>query len=264
MDLGLQGRTGLVTGGSKGIGRAIAFALAREGVDVAICARGRDDLQRTAQEIQKATGRRCIPIAADLKQEQECRRFVEEAVHSLGRADILVCSANEPGGGTFFTLSDQQWTSHMNLKFFSVVRTTRAVVPYMQQQRWGRIVIIAGMSARAVRPHGIDNGPVCAALSNFGKQLAQQVLRDGIRVNVLHPDITRTPRWLARIQREALLRGMSQEELEREEARSLPLGRLLEPEEIAHLAVFLCSPLADAIAGQSIAIDGGASLGIHY
>jgi 3-oxoacyl-[acyl-carrier protein] reductase len=265
MDLNLAGRVALVTGGSKGIGRSIALVLAREGVDIAICARGKEDLEKTAQEIHSSTERRCLPVQADLNSADECIRFVETAAGHFNRADILVCSANIPAeGATFFNIVDEKWISHMNLKFFSVVRCSREVLPHMQKNKWGRIIIISGMASRLVRLRGIDNGSICAALTNFGKQLAAQVIGDGIRVNTIHPDMTETQLLMTFMRREAEARGLSPAEVVNEKAATLPLGRLLKPEEIAHLAAFLCSDLADAITGQSVAVDGGASMGIHY
>lgn len=266
MDLHLTGRVALVTGGSKGIGRSIALTLAREGADVAICARGEAALEKTAQEISSTTGRRCLPVQADLSVAEDCARFVQTAVDHFGRADILVCCADRLGvtGGTLFTIPDEEWVYQMNLKVFSVVRCARAVVPHMQKSRWGRIVIIGGMATRLVRLRNMELGPVCAALANFGKQLAAQVIGDGIRVNVVHPDMTQTAMLATLLAQHAQARRVCLAEMEQETAAKLPLGRLLEPEEIAPVVAFLCSDVAGAITGQSLAVDGGAAMSVHY
>ncbi len=266
MDFGLTARAALVTGGSKGIGRSIALALALEGADVAILARGAEDLERTAREIRDATGRLCVTVQGDISSLQDCRRFVETAAERLGRADILVHCANTPSTatGTLLTIPDEEWVHHINLKFLGAVRCCREVVPHMQRIGWGRIVLIAGMSARRVSGNRMDNGAVCAALSNFGTQLAAQVIRDGIRVNVVHPQSAMTPRKVTDILSAARLRGVTPEEVERELVAKLPRGRFLQPEEVANLVVFLCSDLSDAITGQSIGIDGGAAKGVYY
>jgi 3-oxoacyl-[acyl-carrier protein] reductase len=265
MDLKLSGRVALVTGGSKGIGRSIALSLAQEGVDIGMCARGKEDLEKAAQEI-GSFGRQCLPVQADLNVPQECSRFIKVAADHFGRADILVCCANvlSERGGTFTTITDEDWVSHMNRKFFGYVRCAREVLPYMQENKWGRIIIISGMATRLVRLIGMDNGPVCAALTNFGKQLAAQVIGDGIRVNTIHPNLTRTQLVMDFLQKSANARGMTLDEIEKETASKLPLGRLQEPEDIAHLATFLCSDLADAITGQSLAVDAGADMSVHY
>ena len=152
----------------------------------------------------------------------------------------------------------------MNLKFFSATRCARDVLPHMQKNKWGRIIIVSGMATRLVRMVRMDNGPICAALTNFGKQLAAQVIRDGIRVNVIHPDMTRTHRLMTLLEYHAKARNMTIAEVEREKQANFPLGRFIEPEEIAYLVSFLCSDLADAITGQSIAVDGGAAMSVHY
>jgi 3-oxoacyl-[acyl-carrier protein] reductase len=264
MDLGLSGRVALITGGSKGIGRAIALALAAEAVDTAICARDRAALDATAAEVHDR-GRRCLSVQTDLSDDAGCRRFVETATAHFGRADILVCCANSPGpSGGFTEIPDARWLSHMAIKVHSAVRCARAVLPLMRANRWGRIILVGGMATRVVRPLTMDNGPTCAALTNFGRQLAAQVIQDGIRVNSIHPDLTRTPLILDRLAREAATRSVSVAEVEREATAALPLGRLIEPEEVAHLAVFLCSELAGAITGQSLAVDGGSAGAVFY
>ena len=268
MDLNLTNRIALVTGGSRGMGRSIAFTLAREGAEISICARGKEDLEKTAQAIRSQMGQRCLPIQADLSIAEECGRFVRDTIDHFGRADILVCCANElvKTFGTFFTITDVQWHSHMHLKFFSAVRLAKAVVPHMQKNKWGRIILVSGMASRSVRPMGMDHGPVCAALTNFGKQLGAQVIGDGIRVNTIHPDVTRNQLLMTILENEANERKISIEEAEKEKVATLklPLGRFLEPKEIAYLVAFLSSDLADAITGQSIAVDGGAAMSIHY
>jgi 3-oxoacyl-[acyl-carrier protein] reductase len=266
MQLSLVGKVALITGGSKGIGKSIAKALARSGARVAICARGIRDLEQTSAEIASETETECFAVQADLGSLEGCRTFVSTVVDRYDRADVLVCCANvlSDRGGTFSTITDEEWVSHMNLKFFSAVRCAREVLPHMQQRKWGRIVIISGMATRLVRMRAMDNGPICGALANFGKQLAAQVVRDGIRVNTIHPDFTKTDLLMSFLGREAAARKVPLQEVVDEMAQKMPIGRLIEPEEIAHLAAFLCTELADAITGQSIAVDGGAAMSVHY
>lgn len=266
MDLDLAGKVALVTGGSKGIGKSIAKRLARSGANVAICARGKSDLEDTSREIASETGRECLGVQADLGSLDDCQRFVTAAVDRFGGADILACCANvlSEKGGTFSTIADDEWVSHMNLKFFSAVRCAREVLPYMQRKKWGRVVIISGMATRLVRMRAMDNGPICSALANFGKQLSAQVVRDGIRVNTIHPDFTRTELLISFLKREATARNVPLEDVVAEMAQKMPIGRLIEPDEIAHLVAFLCTDLADPITGQSIAVDGGAAMSVHY
>lgn len=266
MDFDLSGKVALVTGGSKGIGKSIAKRLARLGADVAICARGEHDLDKTSREIASETQRKCLAVQADLSSLADCQRFVKTTVERFGRADILACCANvlSEKGGTFATIADEEWISHMTLKFFSAVRCAREVLPYMQRQKWGRVVIISGMATRLVRMRAMDNGPICSALANFGKQLAAQVVRDGIRVNTIHPDFTRTELLMSFLTREATARNVPLDDVVAEMTQKMPIGRLIEPDEIAHFVAFLCTDLADPITGQSIAVDGGAAMSVHY
>ncbi len=266
MKLNLEGRAALVTGGSKGIGKSIAMALAGAGVDTALCARGKEGLERARDEIASATGRKCVAVQGDLSANEDCKRVVKAAAERLGRLDILICSANALAdkGGTFETIPDEQWVAHMDLKFLSAVRCAREAVPHMASRKWGRIILVSGMSVRLVRARAMDNGPTCAAMTNFGKQLAAQVVGQGIRVNTILPDFTRTELLMAFFQREATARGTSLDAVVKDLASKMPIGRLIEPEEIAHLATFLCSDLADAITGQTIAVDGGAAMSVHY
>ncbi len=264
MDLELQGRTAAITGGSMGIGKGIALALAGEGVDVAICARHKEPLEEAAKEITKTTGRRVVPLQADMTDLEQVKAFIAKSAEAFGRLDILVYCANSPGGGTFADITDEAWQRHLDTKLLGCVRCVREVIPHMRRNQWGRIVIISGMAARITRPYAVDNGPVCAALANFGKQVAGEIARYGIRVNTIHPDGTMTPRLSFRMEKNAKLRGISVEEVMKEEKAKFPIGRLLQPEDIAHVALFLCSKWADPITGQSIAVDGGSAAAIIY
>ncbi len=264
MDLGLQGRTAAITGGSMGIGKGIALALAGEGVDVAICARRKEPLEETAKEITTATGRRVVPVQADMAVLEQVKSFIATSSAVLGRLDILVYCANSPWGGSFADITDEAWQRHIDTKLLGCVRCVREAIPHMRQNQWGRIVIISGMAARITRPYAVDNGPVCAALANFGKQIAAEVAGYGIRVNTIHPDGTQTPRHHYRMEKVARQRGISIEEVLKEERAKFPIGRLLDPEDIAHVALFLCSKWADPITGQAIAVDGGSATAIMY
>jgi 3-oxoacyl-[acyl-carrier protein] reductase len=262
----LDHRVALVTGGSSGIGKSIAENLAIDGANVAICARGKEKLEATAHEIYKSSGTQPLIVQEDLSVYEGCQRFVNKSFKHFGRIDILICCANTPPqmGGNFFAITDEEWTSHMNIKFFSAVRCSREVIPYMRKDKWGRIIFISGMGTRSVRLYTMDNGPICAALTNFGKQLSAQVIGDGIRVNTILPNMTRTERLMKSLKLRPKANERSLEEIEKEEIGKLPIGRFLEPEETAHLVTFLCSDLADGITGQTIAIDGGSSPCVYY
>ena len=264
IDLGLAGRVALVAGGSKGIGKGVALAFARQGVDVAICARGKQELENAAREISAATGRRILPIQADLARLEDVQRFVATSVASLGRIDILVYSANPFGGGTFAEISDENWCYHLDAKLLGCIRCCREVISHMKKNHWGRIVIMAGGAAHTIRPNSVDNGPICAGLANFGKQIANEVAPYGILVNTIHPSRTRTARMEGRIASIAHEEGITIEEAVKQDLKLTPIGRFMEPEDFANLALFLCSQLATAITGQSISVDGGRGTAITY
>lgn len=264
LDLGLEGRASLVAGGSKGIGKGVAFALARQGSDVAICSRGERELEQTANEISSLTGRRVLPIRADMTRLEDVQRFVATSAETFGRIDILVYSANIPSGGTFAEITDETWRYHLDVKLLGCLRCIREVIPHMQKNGWGRIIIIAGTGSRDLRPHSVDNGPVCSALANFGKQIANEVASSGILVNTIHPGLTCTPRMEIRLAREAREQGITLQEVLEQRRRRIPIGRLIQPEDIANLTLFLCSQHASAITGESIAVDGGATIAVSH
>ncbi|MBM3924594.1 MAG: SDR family oxidoreductase [SAR202 cluster bacterium] len=264
MDLGLKGKTAIVTGGSQGIGKATALALAREGVNVAICARGEGPLRQAAREIADATGVNTVPIRADVTNPSDIQALVADAVRDLGGIDILVSNAVNSVPGGVLTLKDSDWMNHISVKLMAFVRLAREVTPHMKKRGGGRIVVIGGMAARGVSATNASNAVTNAGVAATAKNLAEEVAKDGILVNCIHPGTTRTPRNVQLAQDRARLLNITVEEVRRQSLQSIPIGRMVEPEDIASLAVFLASNKAGAITGQSIAVDGGAGRGIYY
>lgn len=262
MELGLRGKTAAVTGASKGIGRAIARALAVEGVDLAICARTQADIERAAAEIADTTGVAAHPLAADLSQAEEVERFGAFATTRLGRVDILVNNAGAIPAGTIDTLADETWHRAYELKLWGYIRLSRALLPQMRAHGSGAILYIIGNAGRQPSPTYITGGPANAALMNFTKGLAADVGPQGIRVNAINPGPIRTERHAALTAAQAHARGMALEEMERDAARSIPLGRLGTPEEVAAVAVFLVSDAASYVHGAIVPVEGGLTLGV--
>src|SRR5271166_6232984 len=190
MDLGLQGKHAIVTGGSRGIGKAIARELAREGVDVTIVARNKGDLEATARELAAATNRRIIPLAADVTSKEQVDRMVAEAARQLGGLHILVNSGSAPGGSTapIETVVDEDLIQDFNTKYVGALRCSRAVIPFMKTAGWGRIINISGGNARIAG--NLSGGARNAALVHMTKTLAVQLGRHGITVNCIHPGTT--------------------------------------------------------------------------
>ena len=203
MDLGLRGKHAIVTGGSLGIGKAIALELAREGVDVAIVARTKDQLEATARELSAETGRRIIPLAADVTSKAQVDAMVAQAAAQLGGLHILVNSGSPPGGspgatGPIESIVDEDLLHDFDVKYVGALRCARAAIPYLKEQRWGRIINISGTNAR--NAGNLSGGARNTSLVHLTKTLAVQVGRFGITVNCVHPGITRTertPRLLA-------------------------------------------------------------------
>lgn len=262
MRIDLAGRVALVTGSTKGIGRAVAGVLVEAGARVVVCARTASDVSRTVEELggfPAATG-----LALDLSEPLSAERLVGHAIERHGRLDILVNNAVTSVQNTFAGLSDEDWNLHIQSKLAAYVRMCRLALPHLEAAGRGRIVNLAGMSARQVTDFRMTNGAVNAAVTNFGKHLSEQCGRKGITVNTVHPGLTETPRLAQGLQRWAELDGIPLEEERRRRQADIPIGRFVQPRELAQLVVFLCSDAAAAITGQAIAVDGGSGRGIPY
>ena len=261
MDLRLQGKHAIVTGGSRGIGKAIARELAREGVDVAIVARNKADLEATARELAAETNRRIVPLAADVTSKEQVDRMVAEAAQQLGGMHILVNSGSHPGGsatatGPIETVVDEDLIEDFNVKYVGALRCSRAVIPFMKTAGWGRIINISG---------GVRN----AGLVHMTKTLAVQLGRHGITVNCIHPGTTRTERTPSLLAARAAQLGVSPEEAERRDfAPDSPRGnaicRMVDASEVAFVAVFLASEKAWAVSGELLSASGGAGRSVYY
>jgi NAD(P)-dependent dehydrogenase (short-subunit alcohol dehydrogenase family) len=272
MDLGLQGKRAIVTGGSLGIGKAIARELAREGVDVAIVARSKDRLEAAAKELASETGRRVIPLAADVTSRAEVDAMVDQAARQLGGLHILVNSGSPPGGsatatGPIETVVDEDLLHDFNVKYVGALRCARAVIPHLKEQKWGRIINISGTNAR--NAGNLSGGARNTSLVHLTKTLAVQLGRFGITVNCVHPGITRTERTPSLLAARARELGVTSEEAEqRDFAPDSPRGnaicRMVDAAEIAYVTAFLASDRAWAISGELVVATGGAGRSVYY
>jgi NAD(P)-dependent dehydrogenase (short-subunit alcohol dehydrogenase family) len=257
MDLKLSGKTALVTGGSEGIGKGIALALAREGVDVAICARKKEPLEATAAEISKATGRKIVAIPADLTKDDESKNFIVQGHKALGRVDIMINNAGSAPGGVIEHLTEADWAQSMQLKFMGYVRCLRYALPIMVQQGGGRVVNLIGNDGVKPSYWEIAPGAANAAGQNLTLSLAGQYGRHNISFCAVNPGPVRTERWAGLVKAMSRDMKLSYEEADQLAPSSIPMGRIAEVEEVANLVVMLASPLMHMVNGTMIEIDGG-------
>ena len=257
MDLGLKGKVALVTGGSKGIGKAVAMALGREGCRLAICARGEGLLGQASDEIHRSTGTEVVPFIANLTQMDDVTHMVEAVIKHFGRIDILVNNAGNAPGGIIENLTEQDWAQALQLKFMGYVRCCKAVLPHMRKQGRGRVVNIVGNDGVKHSFWEITPGAANAADLNLTLSLAEQYGKENITFVAINPGPVRTERWDTLVVQMARDRGITVEEANRRSLSSIPLGRICNPEEVADLAAFLFSDRAHFINGTMINIDGG-------
>lgn len=257
MDLGLKSKVALVAGSSRGLGRAVAEELAREGADLVLCARGEDQLSRTVSEMEAMLGGRIIGVAADVAEQSGVDAVVGRALAEFGRVDILVTNAAGPPAGPFEAHSADAWREAVKLNLESAVNLCRAVLPGMKEREWGRILNITSIAVKQPVDGLILSNSVRAAVTGFARTLANEVAPYGITVNNLMPGYTRTDRLTELAEANARHRGTSPDEETASWERQIPAGRLGEPREFAALAAFLASERASYITAQSVAIDGG-------
>ena len=266
MDLELAGKAALVTGGSRGIGKAIARELALEGCDVAVAARGAEALEASARALAAESGRRVVAVAADTGDSASVRQMVERTVAMLGRLDILVNCAARPGGQgpapALAEITDAAFFEDMHVKVMGYLRCAREAAPYMRRQAWGRIVNISGLAAR-------NTGSTIGSMRNVAvaamtKNLADELGPSGINVTCVHPGLTRTEATPGVIAWRAAAENVSAAEIERRMAAGNSVRRVIDARDIARIVAFLASPKSVAINGDSIAAGGGVGRAIHY
>ncbi|MDA1089657.1 MAG: SDR family oxidoreductase [Proteobacteria bacterium] len=263
MDFQLKDKVAFVTGGSRGIGRAVALMLAGQGMNVAICGRTQESLDQTVADI-RALGVDAWAFQTDVSRLEDIERFVAAAAAAAGRVDVLVNNAVTSTSAPFDELTDDEFRYHIDVKLMAYIRIARLVLPHMQQQGGGRIVNIGGMTARIVAPLRMTNGVTNAGVANFTKQFAGYAARHNVTVNCVHPGYTATERIRQVFESEAKQASMDIDAVIAKRMTDIPLGKLIQPEDIASAVLFFCSPLAGMVTGQSIAVDGGSGEAVIY
>jgi NAD(P)-dependent dehydrogenase (short-subunit alcohol dehydrogenase family) len=258
MDLGLQGKVVLVTGGSKGIGCACARGFAAEGARVAIVSRDAANLTAAAQRLQ-ADGIDVLTVAADLADPAQATQMVRTVEAALGPVDVLVNSAGAARRTPPAELTAAHWHAAMDAKYYTYVHAIDAVLPGMAQRGAGAIVNVIGMGGKVASPIHLPGGAANAALMLATAGLAQAFAAQGVRVNAVNPGLTATDRLQEGFAAEARASGRPVDELLAQRQRALPMGRIAEPQEIADVVVFLASRRASYVNGAIVAMDGAAT-----
>ncbi len=257
MDLGLTGKVALVAAASRGLGRAVAEELAREGAHLVICARGAEALQETASAIRSSTGARVAEVVADLSTPEGVAKVASCALDDFGRVDILVTNAGGPPAGPFESHSSDAWHTAVRQNLDSVVELTRAVLPGMKERRWGRIINVTSIAVKQPVDGLILSNSIRAAVTGFARTLANEVATYGITVNNVMPGYTRTQRVEELAAKNASLKGTTPETERAIWEGQTPMRRLGEPAEFAAMVAFLASERASYTTGASIPVDGG-------
>ncbi len=257
MDLGLKGRVAIVAAASKGLGRAVADELAREGAEVALCARNATDLERAANEIGRATGRPVLWRVLDVTDQLGVKEFVNAVENRWGRVDVCVTNAGGPPAKPFVDITIEEWRAAVDLTLLSAVYFAREVLPRMRKNRWGRLVTITSVAVKQPIQRLLLSNSIRAAVTGLARTLANEFGPDGITVNNVCPGYTLTERLGELAEHLAEAGGTSRENVLKQWSSEVPLGRLGRPEEFAALVAFLVSERASYINGASIAVDGG-------
>ena len=258
MDMGIKGRSAIVTGGSRGIGHETARQFLEEGVRVTICGRNAQTLEAARAGLAKSTGGEVEAVVADMTREADIARLVETAQKRFGSVDILVNNAGQMYSGRFAVLNDAGLKEQLETKLFGFMRAIRLVYPIMKAQRWGRIVNLIGGAGKEPDPYMFGSGITNSALLNITKSLSTEFGEDNVLVNAVCPGWVDTNLWQRNAQGLAAeLNAGSEEEARRLAARKNSLNRFGKPEELANAIVFLCSERASYITGISLNLDGG-------
>jgi NAD(P)-dependent dehydrogenase (short-subunit alcohol dehydrogenase family) len=258
MQLTLNGRTALITGGSKGLGLAIALAYAKAGGHVALVARGAEALEAAKAEIQAAApAARVAAIPADIRTAEGCAAAASAAAAAIGPIDILVNNAGTSQRGPFLDITDALWEDDLNLKLMAAVRLCRAVLPGMRERRWGRIINVLNIGAKAPLATSTPTSVSRAAGMALTKAMANEYAPDNVLVNALLVGIIESDQWVRR--HAADQRNITWEEWKEEQGRSVPLGRIGKAEEFAAMALMLASEQGGYVTGTAINVDGGRS-----
>jgi 3-oxoacyl-[acyl-carrier protein] reductase len=258
MELGFDGKVALVAAGSRGIGRATALQLSREGAAVAICARGEDDLTKTVEDCQGPA----IGVQADVSERDDVERFVQDALDAFERIDVLVNNAGGPPRGGFEDVDSEAFRDALDLNLMSTISLTKECLPHLKEGDWGRIINITSISAKEPLEDLVLSNTARTGVLGAAKTLSREVAEENVTVNSVLPGLTGTDRLQNLIEGQASEAEISYEEAKAESESGIPMGRWGEPQELADVITFLASERASYVTGTALQVDGGLVSGL--
>jgi len=258
MNLGLKDKVAILGGASKGIGKGCAIALAKEGVNIVLCARNEESLEKTADEIRKL-GVEVLSLCADMSSTTDNKNIVEKTLMKFGKIDILVNNSGGPRAGTFFDFEEKDWDKAHNDVLKYTMRMISLVTPHMKNNHWGRIINITSLSVKEPAPTLILSNIYRSGVTALSKSICKELMKDNITINNICPGAFKTDRAIELMQKVAENENITIEEVEERSIKNLPLGRYQEIHEIGDLIAFISSENARGITGTNIQIDGGIS-----
>lgn len=262
MDMGIKDKVAIVAASSRGLGKAVAFGLAEEGVRLTLCSRGKEALEETAEEIKSGTNANVLALRGDVSKPEDVKEIILQTVKKYGTVHILINNAGGPPLGDFLNFSLEQWQRALELNLLSTINLTREVIPYMQSQKWGRIINITSVAVKQPIEGLILSNTSRAGVIGFAKSISNEFARDNILVNNVCPGRILTDRIMHLAQERAKRGNGNAEEIMNSWGKDIPLGRIGKPKEFADLVVFLSSERASYITGVTIQVDGGIVKGI--
>jgi 3-oxoacyl-[acyl-carrier protein] reductase len=262
MDLGLKGKCAIVCAASKGLGRASALALAREGASIVMCARHSEALEQAVRDIRAETGATAIAIPADVAVQGDCERVIRTAADALGGIDILVTNTGGPPSGPFERIQDTDWYAAIDSLLMSVIRLSRGVIPHMRQRGGGRIINITSISVKQPVQGLVLSNALRAAVTGLSKTLSNELAADRILVNCVAPGYTATDRVVELSAATAQREGIAPEVVQKRTEEKIPMRRMGSPEEFGAAVAFLASDRASYVTGITLQVDGGYVAGL--
>jgi len=263
MDLNLKSKIALVTASSKGIGKAAANSLAKEGATVIICSRKKNEIEQTAIEIQHSTNSEIIPFVADVSKLEDIQHLFEQIKKQFGTIHILVNNAGGPPTGDLLTMTELEWSRGYELTLMSMIRLSREALPFMIKQKWGRIITITSHAGKEPFNNFIASSTFRSGIHNLTKNISSKYAKDNITINTVCPGHILTESQKIIMEKRCIEKNISMEEFMTQISKDIPAGRLGNLEEVGNVIAFLASENASYINGINLLIDGGLTKGVH-